>query len=171
MKSPLLTLSSLTAILLLAGCATQSSTSAPAAASAAPAAATASTAAAPKANQQVAAPAAKKVSITSTVYFDNAKAVLNKQAKAEIDQLVSKLKDIKLEVIVAVGHTDNKGSASANEKLGMRRANAVKSYLMTKGIAANQVYTDSKIDAAHKAKDDHVNSRRVEIEAIGYRSN
>ncbi|HEY8100666.1 MAG TPA: OmpA family protein [Burkholderiaceae bacterium] len=174
MKLSLLTLSGLTAILLLAGCATQSSTtSAPAAAPAAPAAATGSASTAPKAAQQAVAPAPKKVSITSTVYFDKANAALNKQAKAEIDGLLSKLKDIKLEVIVVVGHTDNKGSASANARLGMRRANAVKSYLMTKGIAANQVYTDSTIDAStsgRKAKDAHVNSRRAEIEAIGYSS-
>jgi OmpA-OmpF porin, OOP family len=175
MKLSSLALSSLAAILLLAGCATQSSTPTPAAAPAAPATATspAPTATAAKSSQPTVAPAPKKVSLTSAVYFDKAQSVLNKKAKAEIDDLLGKLKDTKLEVIVVVGHTDNKGSASANQKLGMRRANAVKSYLMTKGIAANQIYTDSKIDssAARKAKEGGATSRRAEIEAIGYRSN
>lgn len=174
MKLSSLALSGLAGILLLAGCATQSSTP-PATAPAAPAAATSPAPAATvtKASQPTVAPAPKKVSVTSTVYFDKAQSMLNKQAKAEIDALLGKLKDTKLEVIVVVGHTDNKGSSAANQKLGMRRANAVKSYLMTKGIAANQVYTDSTIDtaAAKKAKAVAATSRRVEIEAIGYRSN
>jgi OOP family OmpA-OmpF porin len=174
MKLSSLALSGLTGILLLAGCATQSSTSTPVASTAPSAAAnSAPTAAVAKPTQAAVAPAPKKVSVTSTVYFNKAQSTLSKQAKAEIDELLGKLKDTKLEVIVVVGHTDNKGSASANQKLGMRRANAVKNYLMTKGIAANQVYTDSKIDptANNKAKAVGATSRRAEIEAIGYRSN
>jgi OOP family OmpA-OmpF porin len=100
---------------------------------------------------------------------------LSKQDKAELDALLAKVKDLKLEVIIVTGYTDNKGSALANAKLGMRRANAVKAYLMSKGIAANQVYTDNKMEAKsaarHKAKDSGVHSRRAELEVIGYSKN
>lgn len=170
MKLRLPALSALTAVVLLAGCATQSTTSAPAGAQAAPASSqAASAAAAPKASPQAAAPAPKKVSLYTTVYFGRAKYTLSKQAKSELDSLLAQLKLVKLDVIIAVGHTDNKGKASANEKLGMNRANAVKNYLMSKGIAANQVYTDSKIDKpVGKDKNIQANSKRVEIEAIVY---
>ncbi len=180
MKLTLPALSGLAAVLavvMLAGCAAQSSTSSSADTPAAPVAATApaAPAAATQTSPQPAAPALKKVSLTTTVYFDNAKSALNKQAKAEIDDLLSKIQGLKLEVIIAVGRTDGKGSASANEKLGMRRANAVKDYLMSKGIAANRVYTDSRPDqaatAGDKTKDARANKRRVEIEAIVYRAN
>jgi OOP family OmpA-OmpF porin len=108
--------------------------------------------------------------MTVTAYFDSGKSVLNKQAKAEIDDLLNKIKDIKLEVIVVTGYTDNRGSVAANEKLGMRRAMAAKEYLMSKGIAANEVYTDNKIDSTHKGKGSSASSRRVELEVIGYSS-
>lgn len=176
MKLTLPAISGLATILFLAGCATQSSTSPSAGTPAAPATATATAtpATAPQAGAQAAAPVLKKVSLTTTVYFDNAKSALSKKSQAEIDDLLAKIKGLKLEVIIAVGRTDNRGSAAANERLGMRRANAVKTYLMSKGIAANRVYTDSRPDqqaaAGDKTKNDHANKRRVEIEAIVYRA-
>jgi OOP family OmpA-OmpF porin len=53
-------------------------------------------------------------------------------------------RQIKLEVIIAVGHTDRFGSDAYNQKLSERRAAAVKTYLVSKGIDANRVYTEGK---------------------------
>jgi len=53
-------------------------------------------------------------------------------------------KQIKLEVIIAVGHTDRIGSDAYNQKLSERRAASVKSYLVSKGVEANRVYTEGK---------------------------
>jgi OOP family OmpA-OmpF porin len=58
--------------------------------------------------------------------------------------VVAKAKAIKLEVIIAVGHTDHFGSDAYNQKLSERRAAAVKTYLVSKGIDANRVYTEGK---------------------------
>ena len=55
-----------------------------------------------------------------------------------------KIKPINLEVIIAVGHTDSIGSDAYNQRLSVRRAEAVKAYLVSKGIERNRVYTEGK---------------------------
>jgi len=47
-------------------------------------------------------------------------------------------------VILAVGHTDRLGSDAYNQKLSERRAAAVKTYLVSKGVEANRIYTEGK---------------------------
>ena len=61
-----------------------------------------------------------------------------------LDDLVRVLQGAKYEVILAIGHTDRIGSAAYNQKLSVRRANAVKKYLTDKGIEANRVYAEGK---------------------------
>ena len=79
-----------------------------------------------------------------------------------------------LEVIIAVGHTDSRGSDAYNQKLSQRRAEAVKKYLVGKGIEANRVYTEGKGEkqpvADNKTKEGKAKNRRVEIEVVGTRT-
>ncbi len=89
-------------------------------------------------------PAAEKITVAADALFDFDKAVLRAEGKAKLDELVAKAAQIKLEVILAVGHTDRLGSAGYNQKLSERRANAVKEYLVAKGIEANRIYTEGK---------------------------
>ncbi len=101
----------------------------------------------PKAAAPVAAapkPTAEKITVAADALFDFDKATLRPEGKAKLDELVSKAKAIKLEVILVVGHTDRIGSASYNQKLSDRRAAAVKTYLVSKGIETNRVYTEGK---------------------------
>jgi OOP family OmpA-OmpF porin len=80
-----------------------------------------------------------------------------------------------LEVVVAVGHTDSVGTDTYNQKLSIRRAEAVKAYLVSKGIEANRVYTEGKGEsqpiASNKTAAGRLKNRRVEIEVVGTRSN
>ena len=76
---------------------------------AAPAPAPAPRAAAP-APAPAPAPAATKVTYAADAFFDFDKSVLKPAGKAKLDDLVSKVKGINLEVIIAVGHTDAVGS-------------------------------------------------------------
>ena len=106
---------------------------------------------APKAAPAAAAPAAagvkpagEKITVAADALFDFNKAVLRPAGKAKLDELVSKAQAIKLEVILAVGHTDRIGGDAYNQKLSEKRAAAVKEYLVAKGIEANRVYTEGK---------------------------
>ena len=107
--------------------------------------AAAAPAAAPKpAAAPAAAAAATKVTYAADAFFASNQAVLKAAGKAKLDDLIGKVKGINLEVIVAVGHTDSKGSDKANQALSVRRAEAVKAYLVSKGIEKNRVYTEGK---------------------------
>ncbi len=107
-------------------------------------------------------------------HFDFDKAVLKAEGKAKLDELVGKLKAVNLEVIIAIGHTDSVGSLAYNKKLSVRRAEAVKAYLVSKGIEPNRVYTEGKGKsqpiADNKTKEGRAKNRRVEIEVVGTRA-
>jgi len=125
-------------------------------------------------------PSADKVKLAADALFDFDKAVLKPEGMAKLDRLASQAEALKLEVILAVGHTDRLGSASYNQKLSEKRAQAVKTYLVSKGIEANRVYTEGKGETQPVTTDNCKNSmgrkklieclqpdRRVEIEVIG----
>ena len=145
-----------------------------AAEAAAPAAAPAAAKPAPAPAPAPAPVASSKVTYAADAFFDFDKAVLKPEGKAKLDDLVSKVKDINLEVIIAVGHTDSIGTDAYNQKLSVRRAEAVKAYLVSKGIEKNRVYTEGKGKkqpvADNKTKEGRAKNRRVEIEVVGTRA-
>ncbi|MES2281469.1 MAG: OmpA family protein [Pseudomonadota bacterium] len=118
---------------------------------------------------------ASKVTYAADAFFDFDKSVIKPEGKAKLDDLVGKIKDINLEVIIAVGHTDSVGSDSYNQKLSVRRSEAVKAYLVSKGIEKNRVYTEGKGEkqpvADNKTSEGRAKNRRVEIEVVGTRAN
>ena len=123
----------------------------------------------------VAPPAASKVTYAADAFFDFDKSVLKPEGKAKLDDLVGKVKGVNLEVIIAVGHTDSIGTVEYYQKLSVRRAEAVKAYLVSKGIEKNRVYTEGKGEkqpvADNKTKEGRAKNRRVEIEVVGTRAN
>ena len=147
---------------------------APMAPAAAPVAEPAKPAAAPAPAPAPAPVAAAKVTYAADAFFDFDKAVLKPEGKAKLDDLVAKVKGINLEVIIAVGHTDAVGADGYNQKLSVKRSEAVKAYLVSKGIEKNRVYTEGKGEkqpvADNKTKDGRAKNRRVEIEVVGTRA-
>jgi OOP family OmpA-OmpF porin len=119
-------------------------------------------------------PASEKVTYAADAFFDFDKSVLKPEARAKLDDLVDKTKGIALEVVIAVGHTDATGSNAYNQALSVRRANAVKAYLVGKGIEANRVYTEGKGEsqaiADNRTREGRAKNRRVEIEVVGTRA-
>ncbi len=89
------------------------------------------------------APQVQKITLDSKVLFDFDKAVLKPEGKAAIDsQVVGKLASVqKLEVVLVTGHADRLGSDAYNQKLSMRRADAVRDYLVSKGVDKAKIET------------------------------
>jgi OOP family OmpA-OmpF porin len=120
-------------------------------------------------------PVAEKVTFAADVNFDFDKATIKPAGKSKLDDLASKVGTVNLEVVIAIGHADEIGSDEYNQKLSVRRAEAVKAYLVSKGIEANRIYTEGKGKkqpiASNKTKEGRAKNRRVEIEVIGTRKN
>jgi OOP family OmpA-OmpF porin len=78
------------------------------------------------------------------------------------------------EVMIAVGHTDSVGTDAYNEKLSLRRSDAVKAYLVSKGLDAARLYTEGKGEtqpiADNRSADGRAKNRRVTIEVVGTRT-
>jgi OOP family OmpA-OmpF porin len=119
-------------------------------------------------------PVSEKITMAADAHFDFDKSVIKPEGKAKLDDLVGKLQAVNLEVIIAIGHTDSVGSVAYNKKLSLRRAEAVKAYLVSKGIEANRIYTEGKGKsqpvADNKTKEGRAKNRRVEIEVVGSRA-
>ena len=123
----------------------------------------------------IVAPATEKVSFAADAFFDFDKTALKPEGKAKLDDLAEKIKGLNLEAVISVGHTDSVGSDAYNEKLSVKRADAVKSYLAGKGVDASKIYAEGKGEkqpvADNKSSDGRAKNRRVEIEVVGTRNN
>ncbi len=86
----------------------------------------------------------QKITYQADTLFDFDKAILKPAGKEKLDDLASKIQGLNLEVVVATGYTDRIGSDKYNDRLSLRRAQAVKAYLVSKGIEANRIYTEGK---------------------------
>ena len=89
-------------------------------------------------------PVMEKITLPADTLFDFDKSLVRPDGKAKLDELVSKLKVVNVDTIIAIGHTDRIGSDAYNMKLSLRRAEAVKAYLVSKGVPANRIHTEGK---------------------------
>ncbi|HEX8038966.1 MAG TPA: OmpA family protein [Chryseosolibacter sp.] len=77
----------------------------------------------------------------SHLNFAQGKALIDPQSYQELDEVVQMMKDNLKIMIQLEGHTDNLGDPKANLKLSEDRVNAVKKYIVSKGIQKNRVKT------------------------------
>jgi OOP family OmpA-OmpF porin len=107
----------------------------------------------------------------NTIFFDFAKAILKPESYPELDRIVDVMKSQSGITIEIAGHTDNVGSEQANQKLSERRAEAVRSYLVSKNISSTRItsvgYGESRpIVSNDDEKDGREINRRVEFKII-----
>ncbi len=83
------------------------------------------------------------VNLASTELFEFNKAVLSAEARKKLDaEVIAKLRDLRdVRSIIVNGHADRLGSNEYNERLSEQRANAVRAYLVSKGVEAGKVQT------------------------------
>ncbi|MEO8407483.1 MAG: OmpA family protein [Oxalobacteraceae bacterium] len=116
-------------------------------------------------------PVSEKVTFAAEALFDFDKSTVKREGKAALDDLLGKLQGMNTEVVITVGHTDSIGSDAYNQKLSIRRAEAVKAYLVSKGVEASRVYTEGKGKtqpvADNKTAEGRAKNRRVTVEVVG----
>ncbi|MBN3790543.1 OmpA family protein [Burkholderia sp. Ac-20353] len=102
-----------------------------------------------------------------TIEFETGSATLTPQGKLILDQMAAALAKMPNRTIDLIGHTDNSGNRTSNIALSQARADAVKGYLITKGIASQQMTTtgvgpDQPI-APNDTADGRARNRRIEF--------
>jgi OOP family OmpA-OmpF porin len=115
------------------------------------------------------APVEEKI-VLNGIRFDFDKAVIKPEFVPVLDEAVEILKKHADKKVEIQGHTDAIGTDAYNEKLGMRRANAVKNYLVEKGVNADNLTTvsfgESNPVADNGTKEGRAMNRRVEFKVM-----
>ena len=112
------------------------------------------------------------VSVLRNIYFDFEKATFKTESYTELNKLATMMKQNASLKVEIGGHTDSVGDKKLNLLLSLKRANAVKSFLTSKGIDTRRVktvgYGKSKPLASN---DDEAEgrqfNRRVEFKVLG----
>jgi OOP family OmpA-OmpF porin len=105
--------------------------------------------------------------LAGAVFFITGEALLTKEAKQALNDLAQLLSANALVLITIEGHTDNSGNTAANQFLSLARAEAVKAYLVTKGIKDSRLsangFGNTRPVASNRTKEGRAANRRVEI--------
>lgn len=129
----------------------------------------------------------EKARIAAQALFDFDRATLRPDARSVLDDIASRASGVNVEALIVTGHADRIGSEAYNVGLSARRAEAVRSYLISKNLQAGRVYAEGKGKSQpvtgdkcqRMGKENRDNKkliaclqpdRRVEIEIIGTRS-
>ena len=113
------------------------------------------------------APPAKKKIVLRGVNFDFDKSNIRPDARPILDEAISTLKEYKDITLSVDGHTDGIGTDTYNQKLSVRRAQAVADYLQKGGIASARMtvkgFGKSQPVASNDTAEGRAENRRVEL--------
>ena len=129
-------------------------------------------------------PVIQRITLNTDVLFEFGKAQLRPGAHEKLNELAQTMQGAEVDRVVAVGHADRIASDDYNRDLSERRANAVKEYLVQKGVDPQRVQAEGRGESEpvtqcsrmgpENAKNAKLVSclqpdRRVEIEVLGHR--
>ena len=108
-----------------------------------------------------------KLNIPNDISFDTGSAAIKPPLRAVLDPFASSLRDDPTARLTIVGHTDNTGSDAVNNPLSVERAQSVRDYLVTRGVAGARVETAGRGErepvADNNTESGRAKNRRVEI--------
>jgi outer membrane protein OmpA-like peptidoglycan-associated protein len=109
----------------------------------------------------------KITSIASKIYFETGKATLKTESYAQLDALILILNKYEGAILIIEGHTDNVGEDAYNMTLSQQRTDAVKAYLMSKGIMESRLvaigYGETRPVDDNNKSTGRAKNRRVEL--------
>ena len=108
------------------------------------------------------------ITLSGAVLFESAKWALLPSAQTKLNEVAEALtKQDKDSTMVVEGHTDSQGAAQMNQELSQKRAESVRTYLVSRGIAADRItatgFGPSRSIADNASPEGRANNRRVEI--------
>ena len=107
------------------------------------------------------------ISLPNVQFFSDSDQLLP-SSKQDLDALANHLKENKQLQAHIVGHTDNVGETSKNQVLSLKRALAVKNYLIQNGVAASRLSAEGKGESMPRASNNSLEgrlmNRRVEVQ-------
>jgi outer membrane protein OmpA-like peptidoglycan-associated protein len=107
------------------------------------------------------------ITLSGGVLFATGKYDLLPIARDKLDEVAKALIDQGYKSILVEGHTDSKGKASDNDTLSLKRAESVRTYLVSRGIPSEKIRASglgsSRSVADNSTPDGRANNRRVEI--------
>ena len=113
---------------------------------------------------------AQNKSIKMSVYFDNDRFSLRKDAKHTLNKLVDSLKNLDIQKIITIGNTDSNADSLYNVKLSQNRTNVVRDYLVSKGIKQGYFTTnylgENKPIVSNETDIGKSKNRRVDIVVV-----
>ena len=105
--------------------------------------------------------------MSKTILFDTAKSTISSDSKSGLQNIVNIMNEYSNAAFVITGHTDNVGSNSSNMKLSLKRANAIKDYLISQGLSSGRLSVvgsgESAPIASNNTRAGRKENRRVEI--------
>ncbi|MCF6168549.1 OmpA family protein [Lutibacter sp.] len=113
---------------------------------------------------------AKLEALFKTVYFDSGKDNFNSETVSKLDEAAQIMKKYSTAKFNILGHTDSTGSKKRNQELSESRANAVKDYLVKKGVSSSNLttkgYGEEMPIASNNTRAGRAKNRRVEVKLV-----
>jgi len=88
-------------------------------------------------------PVYEKIALDANILFDSNRSALRPAGRDTLDAFVSRMSGLESQSVTAVGYADRRGTDASNQILSEERVGAVKSYLVSKGVAADKIKTSA----------------------------